>query len=76
MLLQGVVDCAILDEGGITVIDFKTDRVQPGGEDERAAQYRGQLTAYARALERIYCLPVRETVLWFFSTGTAVAVPR
>ncbi len=76
VLLQGVVDCAILDEGGITVIDFKTDRVQPGGEDERAAQYWGQLTAYARALERIYCLPVRETVLWFFSTGTAVAIPR
>ena len=72
ILLQGVVDCALLEPAGITVIDFKTDRVTPGHEPERAAQYRGQLAVYARALERIYGRPVRSRVLWFFATGTAV----
>ena len=27
VLLQGVVDCALLEEDGITILDFKTDRV-------------------------------------------------
>lgn len=71
VLLQGVVDCAIVEPDGLTVIDFKTDRIQPGGEAARASQYRGQLRAYARALERITGRPVRRQILWFFHTGTA-----
>jgi len=70
VLLQGVVDCAIVEPEGLTVIDFKTDRIRPGGEAARAMQYRGQLEAYAHALERITGKPVRRQVLWFFATGT------
>ena len=71
ILLQGVIDCAIIDADGLTILDFKTDRIRSGEEAARAARYRGQLDAYARALERIYKLPVRRKVLWFFSTGAA-----
>ncbi len=69
IMLQGVVDCLLVEEDGLTVIDFKTDAVQPGREGERAAYYAGQLRAYAMALERIYEKPVRRRLLYFLRTG-------
>lgn len=35
LLLQGVVDCCFMEEDGITVLDFKTDRVRPWGRGGR-----------------------------------------
>ena len=71
-MLQGVVDCCLLNPEGITVIDFKTDRVTPGGEEQAALRYKGQLQAYSQALQRIFHLPVLERIVWFFATSTAV----
>lgn len=69
IMLQGVVDCLLVEKDGLTVIDFKTDAVRPGQEGERAAYYAGQLRAYALALERIYQKPVRRRLLYFLRTG-------
>ncbi len=66
VLLQGVVDCAVIDDDGITVIDFKTDYVTPETLDQRTQHYAPQVEAYAQALERIYQKPVKEAVLYFF----------
>ncbi len=72
ILLQGVVDAAIVDADGITVIDFKTDRVSEQTVMDRAEQYRGQLTTYRTALERIFHKPVKETILYFLRLGKEV----
>ena len=72
VLLQGVVDCWFEDEEGVTVVDFKSDRVSPGEENARGEEYRPQLEAYARALSAILDKPVHRKVLWFFATDTAV----
>ena len=74
ILLQGVVDCALVEEDGITVVDFKTDRVTEETLPERVRQYRPQVLAYAGALERIYGKPVKEAVLYFFQMGEIVPV--
>ena len=74
VLLQGVTDCCLLEEDGLCVIDFKTDRVRPGQERERAEYYRGQLDAYSLALSRIFERPVKEKCLYFFATDTAVCL--
>ena len=66
ILLQGVVDCALLEEDGITVVDFKTDKVTEQTLPKRIAHYRPQVQAYADALSRIYSLPVKQAVLYFF----------
>ena len=71
VLLQGVIDAWFDDGDGITVIDFKSDRIQPGGEAQRGEEYRRQLCSYSRALEEILGRPVRRRVLWFFATGRA-----
>ncbi len=75
LLMQGVVDCCIFENGALTVVDYKTDRVRTAAETEsRAESYRGQLMTYARALERIFALPVRECVLYFLAAGKSVTV--
>ena len=71
VLLQGLIDAWFDDGDGVTVIDFKSDRIQPGGEALRGEEYRQQLSAYSRALEEILGRPVRRRVLWFFATGRA-----
>ena len=73
LLLQGVIDAWFEGEdGGITVVDFKSDRVRPGGERKQAEEYRPQLEAYSMALSAILGKPVNRQVLWFFATDTAV----
>ena len=72
VLLQGVVDAAIVEEDGICVIDFKTDRVNESTVHERTAYYRGQLTAYQKALARMFDRPVKEMYLYFLSLGREV----
>ena len=69
-MLQGVVDCFWLEPDGIVLVDFKTDKT-PYGPEERAAHYAPQLRAYARALSRMYGLPVKEKILYFFSCDCA-----
>ena len=74
VLLQGVVDCYFETLEGITVVDFKTDRVTRRTVAERAEEYRPQLTAYSRALEEITGKPVARRCLWFFAIDQAVEV--
>lgn len=74
-LLQGVVDCCLMEPDGLTILDFKTDRVRPGQEQERAARYAGQVRTYGRALQRIFDKPAKRLCLYFFQTGILVDVP-
>ena len=74
MLLQGVIDCWFEDEDGVTVLDFKSDRLHPGEETRRAEEYRPQLESYAQALEAMLGKAVKRKVLWFFDTDTAVVL--
>ena len=74
VLLQGVVDCFWREDGGLCVLDFKTDAVSADGVQARAENYRPQIEAYASALERIYGEPVKEKILYFFRCGKAVTL--
>ncbi len=70
ILLQGVIDAWFAEEDGITVLDFKSDRISPGGEAAAAERHRAQIQAYSKALSRIMKRPVKRNVLWFFATDT------
>ena len=74
MLLQGVVDCALLEDDGITIVDFKTDYVTPDTISAVAAGYENQLRAYTHALERIYQKPVKQAMFYFFHVEVFVDV--
>ena len=74
VLLQGVVDCALLEEDCITVIDFKTDNVSETYLPETVDRYRPQVLTYAEALEKIYEKPVKASYLYFFRLNRFVKV--
>ena len=74
VLLQGVIDCWFEDEDGITVLDFKTDRVNEKTVLARAEEYRPQVETYCTALQRMTGKPVRDRVLWFFALSRAVTL--
>ena len=74
ILLQGVVDCWFETEDGITVVDFKSDRVNEATLAQRTADYLPQLNAYAKALSLLTGKPVTRRVLWFFALNRAVEV--
>ena len=74
ILFQGVVDCALMEPDGITVIDFKTDYVTEETLPQKIEHYRPQVTAYASALERIFQKPIKTSVLYFFRMNRFVNI--
>lgn len=74
VLLQGVVDCALLEPDGITIVDFKTDHVSEESLLTLSDRYHGQVMAYAKALERIYGKPVKSAFLYFFRLNQLVLI--
>ena len=76
MLLQGVIDCCIEENGELTIIDYKTDRVRGQELNERAKSYAGQLRAYAIAIGKMTGKPVTGCALYFLDAGQTVFVPE
>jgi ATP-dependent helicase/nuclease subunit A len=73
VLLQGIIDCVFEDEGGLVLLDFKTDgihdRYKGGFEEARLIledRYKVQIELYRKALEEIWKKKVAESYLFFF----------
>ena len=74
VLLQGVVDCAVIEADGIVVLDFKTDYVTENTLASVTEKYTSQVKLYAQALERIYQKPVKSAMLYFFHMDKFVPI--
>src|SRR5207245_5144969 len=74
IVVQGVVDLAVLLPEEIWLIDFKTDRVAPKQIAARAQEYEPQIRLYARALSRIYRRPVSACWLYFLAQNRGVPI--
>ena len=74
LLLQGVIDCAVEQDGAYTVIDYKTDRVTAETAPARAELYLSQVAAYAEALTEITGKPVKKSILYFLHPGISVEI--
>ena len=67
-----VIDCWFETAEGITLVDFKTDHVSAEHLAQRSQRYRGQMAAYAYALEEVTGIPVVRRVLWFLVPNLGV----
>ena len=74
VLLQGVVDCAMIEEDGITIIDFKTDYVTEETLGGLVDRYRLQVQTYAQAMSRIYQKKIKAAYLYFFRLNRFASV--
>ena len=73
-MLQGVVDCCLVKDGKLTIIDYKTDYVNDFNLQSKTDFYRGQLKVYERAMSEIMGLPVEEKIIYFFSAEKEILV--
>ncbi len=64
VVLQGIVDCAFVEDGKIYIIDFKTDRINQ--EEIFKENYEMQLRLYKNALEKVKNMPVGGCYLYSF----------
>ena len=70
VILQGIIDAFLMEEDGIILVDYKTDRVKDG--EELRNRYQKQIDLYSEALEQILGKKVRRRVLYSFSLGEEV----
>ncbi len=69
VIVQGVVDLAVLRAQSISILDFKTDSFHRADLDAKVREYAPQLKLYASALGRIYARPVEQVDLHFLTLG-------
>lgn len=76
VLLQGVIDCCFLENGGWVLVDYKTDRPRKDRTvQEMAEEHRMQLKLYADALQRLSGIPVLEMHVVMLSMHQCVNFP-
>lgn len=66
IIVQGSLDCLWEEEGGLILVDYKTDLVTPETRDHLKERYRVQLELYSRAAQNIYGKPVKEKIIYSF----------
>ena len=79
VLVQGVIDCCFMEDDGMVLLDYKTNRVNKAvdtdSETERITSiYRTQLEVYADALAKASGSEVKEKYLYLFSLDREVKV--
>ncbi len=72
VILQGAMDCVLLDKDGVTVIDYKTDRVK--SVDDLALRYSRQLHLYQLAAEQVFEMPVKKCIIYSLHCQSEVEV--
>ena len=72
IIVQGAVDICFVEEDGVVVLDFKTDRVSSPIELKEA--YGEQLNIYAMACEKIFGKPVKEKIIYSFALSEEIAI--
>lgn len=72
VLLQGIADCFFFEDDGVVLLDYKTDRVSSANAHERAKIYKLQTDYYARGIEAILNIPVKEKYIYFLACGEAI----
>ena len=74
-LIQGIIDVFWIEDDGITVLDYKTDRVDTA--QELIDRYATQLKLYADALERVFAtrkLKVKEILIYSFRLVKLISI--
>ncbi len=66
VLIQGIIDAYFEEEDGFVLIDYKTDFISRGGEEDFVKKYAPQLEYYAMALSKAQGKKVKEKYFYSF----------
>ncbi len=76
VLVRGMMDCLLRDDGADEVIDFKTDTITRDDLADRIARYTPQIDLYAEAVRQIWHRKVAHRWLVFLSVPEIVETPE
>jgi ATP-dependent helicase/nuclease subunit A len=83
VFVQGIMDCILVDEHGLVLIDFKsdgiTDRYKGGFLQAKAIledRYKLQINLYSKAIEQIWKRNVTERYLFFFDGAHTLKIDK
>jgi ATP-dependent helicase/nuclease subunit A len=66
ILVQGIIDCAFMEDDSWVIVDYKTDLFQDASDRlNRIKAYQTQIDFYGQALERLSKNPVGEKIICF-----------
>ena len=72
VILQGAMDCIVINRSGIIIIDYKTDRVKY--LSQLKVRYKKQLELYKNAAEQIFKIPVLKCLIYSTKLGGEIEV--
>jgi len=73
VLVQGIIDLYFIDEhDNIILVDYKTNYVEIGKEEELTKQYEKQLSLYKRAIEEVVGKKVEKTYIYSTYLGKEI----
>lgn len=72
VIVQGAVDVCFIEDDGIVVLDFKTDRVD--NTEQLIESYGEQLSIYAAACEKIFEKPVKDKIIYSFALSKEIRI--
>ena len=72
--LQGIIDCFFESNGNLILLDYKTDYIKIGGEDDIIEKYKKQLDYYSDAIFKMTGKMVNQKYLYSFSIDKEIRV--
>ena len=72
VLVQGIVDCAFVEDDKLVILDYKTDKVKD--MQSLVEKYKPQLEIYCKALFECTGFEIKDALLYSFELGDFVKV--
>lgn len=72
--VQGIIDCIIIEDDGIVIIDFKNDMVNKANVEIAVKRHKDQIYLYKKALETITGMKVKECYLYLLKPSLAISI--
>lgn len=72
IIVQGAVDICFVEDDGVVILDFKTDRVD--NPKELIDAYSEQLNIYSKACEKIFKTKVKQKIIYSFSLSNEIII--
>jgi ATP-dependent helicase/nuclease subunit A len=73
LLIQGIIDAFLIEDGQIILIDYKTDQVRTPSQLRN--RYALQMQYYEEALTKLMNLPVTHKVIYSFYLTQEISIP-
>ena len=72
VIVQGAVDICFEEDGGIVILEFKTDRTH--NPEHFISAYKEQLEIYAMSCEKIFKKPVKQKIIYSFFLKSEIEI--